>query len=303
MSDPLALLPFALAAGGGRLDDHDAASLVAAGVTLLQRSAPLVRALDGRLSACLLPPSSAALVALAASVGRGVVVLDPTATPEMIRRDLEAHRVGAVFTLDRYRERVPPSLPMVLLDEAPRSARVHDRPGERVMTVDLGSHHGLPLEGSRDAEGLAELCVQATPSRRSPLMAWSHRDLLSNARRTARAWSLTPMDRLLALLPFQRLDERLAAEAATLLMGGRVERVTGFSPRHVADGLSVRDTTVLIGTATVFAALSRHWSRHPAASCPALRLALSVDQMPSLDVQRMFVAVTGTPITAMEHAV
>ena len=53
MSDPLALLPLALAAGGGRIgvagDEHllDAQQLVAAGLTLLQRSAPLVRALSG----------------------------------------------------------------------------------------------------------------------------------------------------------------------------------------------------------------------------------------------------------------
>jgi hypothetical protein len=301
MSDPLALLPFALAAGGGRLDDHDTASLVAAGVTLLQRAAPLVRALDGRHSACLLPPSSAALVALAASVGRGILVLDPADHPESIHRALEAHRVGAVFTLDRYRERVPASVPMVLLDDAPRSARVFDRPGARVLTVDLGSHHGLPLEGSRDAEGLTDLCVQVAASRGRPLTAWSHRELLSLARRTARAWTLTPMDRLLVILPFAHLTERLAAEAATLLMGGRADSIARFSPQDVGDRLVRRETTVLVGTATVFEALSRHWTRHPA-SCPALRLALSVDPMPSLDVHRMFLAVTGTPITAMDHA-
>ena len=52
MSDPLALLPLALAAGAGRIGVagdalYDAPQLVAAGLTLLQRSAPLVRALGG----------------------------------------------------------------------------------------------------------------------------------------------------------------------------------------------------------------------------------------------------------------
>lgn len=303
MSDPLALLPFALAAGGGRLDDHDVASLVASGVTLLQRSAPLVRALDGRQSAFLLPPSSAVLVALAASVGRGALVLDPTADPETIRRHLDAHRVGAVFTLERYRERVPDSLPMVLLDEAPRSARVFDRPGDRVMTVDLGSHHGLALEGSRDAEGLADLCVQAVETSRRSGSEWSHRTLLSHARRTARAWALTPMDRLLAVLPFERLEERMAVANATLLMGGHVDGMARFASRQVAERLSQGGTTVLVGTAAVYAALSRHWSRYPGpALCPALRLALSVDPMPSADVQRLFAERTGTPIMAFDRA-
>jgi hypothetical protein len=50
VSDPLALLPLALAAGGGRLrtagdsTEYETQQLVAAGLTLLQRSAALVRA-------------------------------------------------------------------------------------------------------------------------------------------------------------------------------------------------------------------------------------------------------------------
>ena len=79
MSDPLALLPLALAAGGGRIgaaagDILDAQQLVAAGLTLLQRSAPLVRALSGKRSAILLPTSPQFLTALAASEGRGAVL-------------------------------------------------------------------------------------------------------------------------------------------------------------------------------------------------------------------------------------
>jgi hypothetical protein len=42
---PLSLLPLALAAGGGRVDQYETQQLVAAGLTLLQRCAPLVRAL------------------------------------------------------------------------------------------------------------------------------------------------------------------------------------------------------------------------------------------------------------------
>jgi hypothetical protein len=43
MSDPFAVLPYAAAAGGGRVDAYEAQQLVAAGLTLLQRSAPLAR--------------------------------------------------------------------------------------------------------------------------------------------------------------------------------------------------------------------------------------------------------------------
>ena len=63
------LLTLRAAAGGGTIDGHEAAALVAAGFTLLQRSAPLVRALAGKRSAILLPTSPQFLVALAASTG------------------------------------------------------------------------------------------------------------------------------------------------------------------------------------------------------------------------------------------
>lgn len=48
MSEPFALLPLAAAAAGGRVDGYEAAQLVAASLTLLQRSMPLGRALGGR---------------------------------------------------------------------------------------------------------------------------------------------------------------------------------------------------------------------------------------------------------------
>jgi hypothetical protein len=48
MIDPLGLLPLAAAARGSEVNGVPAARLVAAGLTLLRRSAPLVRALRGR---------------------------------------------------------------------------------------------------------------------------------------------------------------------------------------------------------------------------------------------------------------
>src|SRR5215208_2325860 len=81
MSAPLSLLPLAAAAGGGRVDEYEAQQLVAAGFTLLQRSAPLVRALAGRRAGILLPASPAFLTALAACEGRGAVLINPLAAP------------------------------------------------------------------------------------------------------------------------------------------------------------------------------------------------------------------------------
>src|SRR3954463_14178406 len=102
MSNPLALLPLALAARGGQVDQYEAQQLVAAGLTLLQRSAPLVRALSGKRSAILLPTSPHFLVALAASEGRGAVLINPLAAPAEIDFQLRDAGVGAVFTTSAF---------------------------------------------------------------------------------------------------------------------------------------------------------------------------------------------------------
>src|SRR6478752_4971626 len=102
----------------------DAQQLVAAGLTLLQRSAPLVRALAGKRSAILLPTSPAFLTALAASDGRGAVLINPLASPLEIEYQCSDANVGAVFTIGALASRVPAGIPTVLLDDAPRTARV-----------------------------------------------------------------------------------------------------------------------------------------------------------------------------------
>ena len=98
MSDPLGLFPIAIAAGGGYVDGFEAQQLVAAGLTLLQRSAPLVRALHRRRSAILLPTSPRVLTALAASEGRGAVLINPLASRPEIAYQIADANVGAVFT-------------------------------------------------------------------------------------------------------------------------------------------------------------------------------------------------------------
>src|SRR6476660_9565771 len=115
MADPFSLLPLSIAAHGGRVDGFEAQQLVAAGLTLLKRSAPVVRALSGKRSAILLPTSPAFLVALAASEGRGAVLINPLASPSEIAHQLADANVGAVFTNATLAGGLPASIPRVLL--------------------------------------------------------------------------------------------------------------------------------------------------------------------------------------------
>jgi len=229
--DPLALLPYALAAAGGRVDGHDVTALVAAGVTLLQRSAPLVRALAGRRSAVLLPPGAAWLVALAASDGRAMVVLDPlyaaasgtTGAPPAIQLEptleetLKAHDIGAVFTNRALLPLMPPGVPYVLLDDAPRRARVCAN--GRDSDVDLGTHFALDLIGDTNGEGSPEECLRL--ARNGEVL--THADILGAGRRAMHELRLTPVHRTVwPAVPASR--EQFAHDVvAPLLVGGAVE--------------------------------------------------------------------------------
>ncbi|WP_373063046.1 hypothetical protein [Gemmatimonas sp.] len=242
MSDPLALLPLAIAAGGGRLGAFHASQLTAAGLTLLRRSAPLVRALAGKRSAILLPGGPAFLVALAASDGRGALLLDGKASPTTIAWQIADADVGAVFTLEALAPMLPDGTPVVLLDDAPRVAQVFV-PGRR-MDVDLGSHHGLLLEGDMATEGRDEECVVAyTPS--GVRLTSTHRNLIAAGRAAVAELLLTPMDHVLSILPCSDPESVAVCLAAPLFAGARVSTL---SPTNV-DELVVaaqRDDVTLI---------------------------------------------------------
>jgi long-chain acyl-CoA synthetase len=264
VSNPLALLPLALAAGGGRIgtagtepsDFLEAQQLVAAGLTLLQRSAPLVRALSGRRSAILLPTSPAFLTALAASDGRGAVLVNPLAAPAEIAFQIRDANVGAVFTTSALAGRLPADVAVVLLDDAPRMARVVAAGSTR--EVDLGSHHGLALEGERDAEGRDEeaAVVYTSAMRGTPLGAvLTHRNLLANARSTIDALAVAPDDHVLALLPFAHLFGLTVTGSAPLLVGARVSTMERFHPVRAAELLAGGDITMVVGVPAVFHAL------------------------------------------------
>lgn len=255
MSNPLALLPLAIAAGGGQVDGIEAQQLVAAGLTLLQRSAPLVRALSGRRAAILLPTSPAFFTALAACEGRGAVLINPLAAPAEVAFQCADADVGAIFTSSAFAARLPAGLPVVLLDDAPRTARVVTADGSR--EVDLGSHHGLSLHGERDVEGRDEeaAVVYTSAMRGTPLGAvLTHANLIANARGTVVAATNSADDNVLSLLPFAHLFGLVVAGAAPLFAGGRLITMDRFNPVKAAE-LLARGITEVVGVPAVYHAL------------------------------------------------
>lgn len=276
MSDPLGVLPLALAAAGGRIDAHPAAQLAAAGTTLLQRSAPLVRALAGRRAAILLPTGPAFLTALAASDGRGAVLVNPLAAPLEIAHQLRDADVGAVLTSSALASRLPDGVVQVHLDDAPRTARVLADGVAR--DVDLGSHFGLDLAGETDAPGRDEeaAIVYTSAMAGMPLGAiLTHRNLLSNARATIEAGGMVADDHALALLPFAHLFGLVVTAAAPLLAGARVTAPERFSPARAIETIEAERVTVLVGVPAVFAALVAVLERRGAPlRAPALRLCI-----------------------------
>src|SRR5437763_2842507 len=255
MPDPFSLLALAAAAHGGRIDEFETQQLVAAGLTLLQRSAPLVRALSGRRPGILLPTVPAYLAALAASEGRGAVLVNPLAAPREIAFQGADANVGAVFTSSALASRVPRDIAMVLLDDAPRTARVVTP--DRTQDVDLGSHHGLSIAGERDVRGRDEeaVVVYTSAMAGTPLGAvLTHANLLANARSTVEAAAIGADDDVLALLPFAHLFGLTVAGAAPLLAGGRVRTMERFHPVRAADFLS-NGISVVVGVPAVFHAM------------------------------------------------
>ena len=256
MSDPLSLLPFAVAAGGGAINGLPAEQLVAAGVTLLQRSAALVRALSGRRAAILLPSGPNFLVALAASEGRGAVLVNPLAAAPEIAYQLRDADVGAVFTLAALADRIPPGVLQVHLDGAPRSASVVQ--DGATSSVDLGSHVPYRLEGEQGVAGRDEEAVIVYTSAMAgrPLGAiLTHRNVLSNAHATVQAAELRTDDLALSLLPWSHLFGLVVTGAGPLLAGASVIAPDRFNPMRSIELLEREPVTLMVGVPAIFGAL------------------------------------------------
>lgn len=297
MSEPLALLPLALAAAGGRVGAWSTTQLVAAGLTLLQRSAPLVRALAGRRAAILLPNSPAMITALAASDGRGALLLDPTLPTRELSRQLKEANVGAVFTHAAVAERLPDGVPRALLDDAPRSALVI-APG-RTMTVDLGSHHGLSLEGDRAAEGREEECVVWFDDvERQQLTVFTHRELLHDAHRMATELLLTPVDITVTARPLSDPATLTSGVLAPLLVAGRVDMTPVYDAAAVLSILATVPATMLVSDTLLYASILAHLER-PEVQWTTLSLAACVCISPRVDdtLGARWATATGTHLT------
>lgn len=299
LSNPLSLLPFALAAGNGRVDGVPAAAWVSAGFTLLQRSAPLVRALAGRRSAILLPPTGAGLTAFAASDGRGAVLLDPETARAELARQLADAAVGAVFTTRTLASRLPAGAwAVVLLDDAPRAAVVVA--GGTETRVDLGSHFGLALEGEED-EGSDEECAVLYVARGAgaPLgVVHSHGSLLAAARSVVDATSMLSGDHLLAALPLTNLLACSLSVTAPMLAGARV---TSLPPRDSAAAVRIIEgdgVTMMVGDPALFDALAGALeARGASLDAPSLRVCIC-DGIPSDALLHRWRALTGTELRA-----
>ena len=256
MTDPLSLLPFAVAAGGGLLDDIESQQWVAAGHTLLTRSAPLVRTLGGARSAILLPPGGPFLSALAASDGRGAVLINPLASKREIVHQLADANVTVVFTNATLSPLLPPGFACVLLDDSPRSARVQI--GAHDNTVDLGNHFGLDIVGQTDTPGRDEeaVIVYTSAMAGTPLGAiLTHRNVLFNARASIDAFADEPRDHCLSALPFAHLFGLIVCTCAPLMAGGRVTTMDRFHPGRALDIITQQGVTRFMGVPSMYAAL------------------------------------------------
>jgi long-chain acyl-CoA synthetase len=293
------LLPLRAAAGGGTVDGLAAARLVAAGFTLLQRSAPLVRALAGKRAALLLPTCPQFLTALAASDGRGAVLINPLAAPAEIDHQLRDADVGAVFTVAALQGKLPADFPRVLLDDAPAAA-TFTYPGGDDQRVDLGSHFGLDLEGDADAPGRDEECavVYTSAMQGTALGAvLSHRNLLANARQTVEAAANTADDHLLAVLPFSHLFGLTTSLIAPMLAGARVTTMPRFNALAAVDLLEREGITEVVGVPAIFAGMLAAIERRGGAlRASALRLCICGGAPLRVELQERWLAATGVDL-------
>ena len=298
MDAPTALLPIAAAAHGGTIDGLPAAQLVAAGFTLLQRSAPLVRALRRKRSAILLPTAPHFLTALAASDGRGAVLINPLASVAEIAYQCADADVGAVFTISALAPRVPAALVVVLLDDAPRSAQIVA--DGAIQTVDLGTHFAMDIALDADAAGRDEECaiVYTSAMAGQPLGAiLTHRNLIANAQQTVVAAENTADDNCLAVLPFSHLFGLTVTAIAPLLAGGKVTTMARFNPIAAVDILRANGITEFVGVPAVFATLLTAIERKGGTlGSDSLRLCISGGAELSRELQDRWYDVTGVEL-------
>ena len=225
------------------------------------------------------------------------MLINPLAAPAEIAFQCADANVGALFTSSALAERAPPGLPIVLLDDVPRVARVIA--DGRTRDVDLGSHHGLALELEPIADGRDEeaVIVYTSAMRGTPLGAvLTHANLLANARSTVRAVGNVAGDLVLALLPFSHLFGLTVAGTAPMLVGARVTTMERFNPATAAE-LLASDVTGIVAVPVVFhALLSALTRRGVRPSDVMLRVAICGGAVLPRELQDRWVDATGVEL-------
>ena len=238
------------------------------------------------------------LTALAASEGRGAVLVNPLCSAFEIEAQLRDANVGAVFTISALASRLPDTLPRVLLDESPRSALY--AAGGSYTRLDLGTHVGLPLEGEIGVPGSPDeaVIVYTSAMQGHPLGAiLTHRNLLGNANATVEAAAIGPDDRSLAILPFSHLFGLVVSGMAPLLAGGRVRTMDRFNPIRAAEIIRSEQITQLVGVPSVFHGLLSAIERGGAKlAAGGLRLCICGGAPLDPELQRRWLDVTGAEL-------
>ena len=258
----------------------------------------MVRASSGRRAAILLPTSPAFLTALGAAEGRGAVLVNPLAAPHEIAHQLRDADVGIVYTNATLAARLPAGTTHVLLDDAPRAARVVADGAER--DVDLGSHVGIALEGEAGVAGRDEeaAIVYTSAMAGVPLGAvLTHRNLLSNGWATVEAGGFVRDDHVLALLPFSHLFGLVVTGIAPLVTGARVSTPDRFHPVRALDFMEAEGVSVVVGVPAIFAAMVAALERRETPfRAPALRLCICGGAPLPLRLQERWAELTGVEL-------
>jgi long-chain acyl-CoA synthetase len=186
----------------------------------------------------------------------------------------------------------------VLLDDAPRAARLIADGVTR--DIDLGSHHGLMLEGEADAPGARDEAVVVYTSAMSGTLLGArltHANLLANARATVDAGAISREAHALVVLPFAHLFGLVVSGAAPLLAGGRVTTMGRFNPVRVIELLERESITDLVAVPSVFTAVAALLARRGARLADAgLRLCICGGAPLAVEVQDQWYELTGVEL-------
>lgn len=272
------------------MDGYPVPTLVAAGHALLQRCAPVVRALQGRQLAVLLPPSHRVITALAASEGRSAIFLDPSLGPDLLADVLDREGVGACLTISPLAPRLPAALWRVELDQSTRSATVVGPEGSR--TIDLSTHSGLHLEGDPEVPGATTEAVRCVSDQGSaePL---SHRSLLETARGLARSLALTSADRFLSVAPVNSRFGLVHGMMTPLVAGLALDCLAADDPAALGTRLMDSGSTVFVGTPESCRAILASGTLRVGT---ALRAAVCGPHPPDDALRRAWAGATGVPL-------